>query len=208
MADEENEVTKQLSEMQAEIERLRNHNETLLGEKKAEAKKRADAEANAKAESEAKLLASKDFEQLHKSSELEREKLSNRLKELQDNIANEKKGAAALKVAAELADGSNAELLSTFISKRLKYTDDGLKVTDQNGDLTVSSLDDLKREFQNDAKFAALLRGSQASGGGAKGGEKSNGVAKEISRGEFEALPPNKRSEFAKLVKEGKASII
>jgi len=199
MSDEDIEVLKkQLADNSAEIERLRNHSETLLAEKKAEAKKRADAEANAKAESEAKLLASKDFEQLHKSSELEREKLSNRLKELQDNIANEKKGAAALKVAAELADGSNAELLSTFISKRLKYTDDGLKVTDSNGDLTVSSLDDLKREFQNDAKFAALLRGSQASGGGAKGGEKSNGVAKEISRGEFEALPPPKRALFLK----------
>ena len=74
------------------------------------------------------------------------------------------KGNVAMKLAAEIADGANAELLSEFIGRRLKFHDDGVKVTDNSGNLTVSSLSDLKTEFQNDARYSALLKGNQSSG--------------------------------------------
>jgi hypothetical protein len=103
-----------------------------------------------------------------------------------------------MKLAAEIADGANAELLSEFIGRRLKFHDDGVKVTDNSGNLTVSSLSDLKTEFQNDAKYSALLKGNQSSGGGASGGSNSSGATKVRNRAEFEALNPAKRMEFIK----------
>ena len=103
-----------------------------------------------------------------------------------------------MKLAADLADGANAELLSEFIGRRLKFHEDGVKVTDVNGNLTVSSFDDLKSEFKNDARYSALLKGNQPSGGGASGGSNSGGATKVRSRAEFEALNPAKRMEFVK----------
>jgi hypothetical protein len=103
-----------------------------------------------------------------------------------------------MRIAAELADGSNAELLSDFISRRLKYHEDGVKVTDAQGNLTVSSLDDLKAEFKNNPKYSALLKGNQSSGGGASGGSNSGGAAKVKTRAEFEALNAVRRMEFVK----------
>lgn len=187
-----------VKELMAEVERLRNHTNELLGEKKREAEKRRQAEEEAQRKEQERLLQNKDFEQLHASSEKERERIAGELNQLRETIANEKRDSAALKLATELADGDNIDLLGTFISQRLRMTDDGLKVTDQNGNLTVSTLDDLKNEFKNSARFASLIRGSQAAGGGATGGKQGGGAAKELTRQEFEALPPNERRDFFK----------
>ena len=80
----------------------------------------------------------------------------------------------------------------------MKYHDDGVKVTDSSGDLTVSTLDDLKAEFKNDARYSSLLKGNQSSGGGASGGSNSGCAAKVKTRAEFEALNPVRRMEFVK----------
>ena len=181
----------------AEVERLRKHTETLLGEKKAESDKRREAEAEAKRKDDEKALKDKDYEQLYKSSTEKNSEWETKYNELNGKIANEKKATAAMKIAADIADGSNAELLSTFISERLKYTDDGLKVTDSSGELTVSSLDDLKAEFKSNAKFASLIRGSQASGGGATGGKDSGSAAKEVDRATFDKMSQSERKAFS-----------
>jgi len=117
---------------------------------------------------------------------------------LQGSIATEKKNNAAMKIATELADGSNAELLAEFLGRRLKFTDEGIKVTDAAGNLTVSSMDDLKKEFAGDARYAALLKGNQSSGGGASGGSNGGGAAKVKNRAEFEALNHTDRTAFVK----------
>jgi hypothetical protein len=103
-----------------------------------------------------------------------------------------------MKIAADLAEGSNIDLLSTFIDTRLSFQDGALKVTDGSGNLTISSLDDLKAEFKNDARFASLLKGNQSSGGGATGGNNSGSAAKTKSRAEFTALNPADQMSFMK----------
>lgn len=164
----------------------------LLTETKKAKEARREAEAIAAREAEERARKAGDFEQLHKSSEAERQRLIAELDGMRANIANEKRDNAAMKLAAELADGHNAELLKEFLARRLKYTDDGLKVTDQSGQLTVSTLADLKSEFSNDAKYAALLKGNQSSGGGASGSAKGGAGAgvKVITRSEFAGLDP------------------
>ena len=84
------------------------------------------------------------------------------------------------------------------VYSRLKYQEGELKVTDGNGNLTISSLDDLRNEFQNDSRFASLLKGNQSSGGGATGGNNSGSAAKTKSRAEFEAFNPADRMKYIK----------
>lgn len=170
----------------------------LLDEtKKAKQKEREAAEAAQRA-SEEKARKNGDYEQLLKSSEQQRKELDEQLNALRNKVSSERTRSESMKIASELADGANAELLSEFVSRRLKYTDDGLKVLDQNGDLTVSSIDDLKREFETSEKFKALLRGNKSSGGGATGG--GNGVSqiKTLSRSKFEALDATAKMQFFK----------
>jgi len=170
----------------------------LLGEtKKAKAlKKQADDEKVSIAK--AKAIKDNDFEQLFNSSEQQRESSDNRYNELLGKIATDKQKAEAMKLAIQLADGDNAELLSQFIAPRLKYTDDGVKILDINGQLTVSTLEDLKTEFQNNARYSALLKGNQSSGSGAPGGNSGSAADNILARPEFEKLPPFKRVEFLK----------
>ena len=171
--------------------------ELLTEAKKAKSAKR-EIEEQSQIERERIAREKGDFEQLHRSSEERYQATVKELESMRASVANEKRNNAAMKVATELAEGANAELLSEFISRRLKYHDDGVKVTDSSGDLTVSTLDDLKAEFKNDARYSALLKGNQSSGGGASGGSNSGGAAKVKSRAEFEALDPASRMSFVK----------
>jgi len=169
----------------------------LLGEKKKEAEKRRKAEELAEQEANEKHLASSNYKELHKSSEAEREKLLNELTGLKGGIAKEKLENTAQKLAAEMAEGYNVDLLAKSVAERLKYTDDKVQVVNADGELTVSSLDDLKKEFQNDVRFASLLKGNKSSGGGASGGSNGSGAAKEMTREQFDALTQQARSKFA-----------
>ena len=188
----------ELATLMAENASMKSKMDELLTEAKRAKQAKRDIEAESTAERERVAKEQGDYQQLHKSAQEKYESTLTELDNLRQGVANEKKNNTALKLAADLADGANAEILSEFIGRRLKFHDDGVKVTDANGSLTVSSFEDLKNEFKNDARYAALLKGNQSSGGGASGGSNSGGATKVRSRAEFEALNPVKRMEFVK----------
>lgn len=194
-----------LEELQAQLETLATSNAALtaknvelLGETKAAKEARRAAEETARTEAENKAKADGDHEQLYKSSEEARVTLQTKYDGLQTSIANEKRDNTAMQIATTLADGDNVGLLSEHIAKRLKYTDEGIRVTDSSGALTISSLDDLATEFKNNTRYNALLKGNQSSGGGAAGGSNSGGAAKTMTRGDFDALNPIASAKFIK----------
>ncbi len=198
-------LQEQMNNMQSENQRLQqehaamlNKNNELLGELKKNKDAKREAEALAQQEATEKARKAGDFEQLLKSSEEQRHALEEQLNKLHGNVSKEKINNAAMKMAAELADGANAEILSEFIARRLKYTDEGLKVTDVDGNLTVSSLADLSSEFANSEKYKSLLRGLKSSGGGANGGGDSVPENKQMDRADFEKMQPAKQMEFIK----------
>lgn len=193
-----NDNSKELAALVAENASMKSKMDELLTEAKRAKQAKRDIEAESTAERERVAKEQGDYQQLHKSAQEKYESTLTELDSLRQGVANEKKNNTALKLAADLADGANAEILSEFIGRRLKFHDDGVKVTDANGSLTVSSFEDLKNEFKNDARYAALLKGNQSSGGGASGGSNSGGATKVRSRAEFEALNPVKRMEFVK----------
>lgn len=177
-------------ELADQFDAIKNKNDELLTETKSAKEAKRKAEADAIAEKDRMAKESGDFESLYKSSSEKLQMTETTLSQLQGRIETEQKGNAAMKIAADLAEGSNIDLLSTFINTRLSFQEGNLKVTDGSGNLTISSLDDLKAEFKNDPKFASLLKGNQSSGGGATGGNNSGSAAKTKSRAEFTALNP------------------
>ena len=199
ISDEELEALKaaqtKYTELSQEFEAVKAKKDELLTEaKRAKNAKREAEEAARQAEMD-KAHASKDFEQLFKSSEAEREKTHAELEALRTGIANEKVSNEAMKISSTLAEGTNVDLLADFVKRRLKYAEGEIKVVNQKGELTVSTTEDLAKEFQNDARYAALLKGNQSSGGGANGG-KNGGAGKTLTRAEFEALDHLQRPKF------------
>lgn len=173
--------------------------EELLTETKQAKQARKEAETLAAREAEEKAIKAGDFEQLLKSSEQQRKELEERLNGITEQTNTEKRNTAAYKLAANNADGANAELLAEFIAKRIKIVDGETKVLDKSGQLTVSTLADLEQEFIKDDKYKALLRGNLSSGGGAPGGNNSGGAGvKEVTRAEFDKMNAVDKAAFFK----------
>lgn len=143
--------------------------EELLEESKAakEAKRKAEEEAERAREEKARKDG--DHETLAKQYEEKYNTLTQQLEAERQERARDAVRSESIKLAASLAEGANAELLSEFIQRRLRYDEGKVKVTDAEGNLTISSIDDLKTEFRNDPRYAALITATKGSGSGAGG---------------------------------------
>jgi hypothetical protein len=191
------ELIKLIQEKEKQISSLNAHKQELLDETKR-AKRKAEEESQEKARmKEEQLRKNGEFEQLYKSA-TEREAALKAQIELRDQQkAKEVTKNEAMKLAAQLADGYNAELLATFVERRIKYTEEGVKVLDAHGNLTVSGLDELKNEFANSDKFKSLVRGSRATGGGALGSGGGTASASLIDKAVFETWTPKQKMEYS-----------
>lgn len=183
----------EIAALKESIAKLEANSADLLNEKKQEKEKREKAEAEAEAAKNEKAKADGDYKQLYESSqtELEAQKTRNSEFAQQTEKADIRKEAA--KLANELTKHSGrAEDLTEKIAARLKRIDGELKVLDTSGQLTVSSLLDLKADIST--KFDWLIDGSQASGGGAPG-----------NTGFSQAPAKNEKAEAAKKRGDGVA---
>lgn len=160
-----------------DLEGLKRQNQTLLDEAKEAKRLRREAEEARTQQERDAAKARGDFEQLYASSEQALAAERTRLAELTTSIERRDLSAAASKIAAGIADGENAEILAEFVERRLKIVEGQVKVTDASGNLTIATLEDLAKEFQQAPRYASLVRGTQANGGGATGG-KGGGATK------------------------------
>jgi hypothetical protein len=177
---------------------LQQENDRLNGKITEANKHKKEQERAARDAQRAKAEADGNYEQLFKSSEVERESLTQQLTGLQSSIESKEINGAAMRIASNLAEGANIELLSEFITRRLKFAEGSIKVVDETGSLTVSSLDDLANEFAGSSRYASLIKGRQSSGGSASGGSSSGGAVKIMKRADFDALDPISQSKFMK----------
>lgn len=160
--------------LKAEIERLREHNAKLLGEKKT-VQSRAQELEQMQAEAEQKRLEEKqEFEKLWRQEQEQRTKASQELENLRKHIADKDRSETALKLAAGLTrDSARAELLKKEALAFIQHTPDGVKIQGPDGDMTVEQLSTYLAK-----QFPFLVDGNQASGGGAPGGLSGGGAAK------------------------------
>ena len=192
------ELQAQLAKQQESIAAQQAENERLQGKIKEANKHNKQAQKEAQEAAKKKAESDGNYEELFKSSEAERAKLQQQIDETTALATKREINNAALKVAGTLADGENIELLSTFIKNRLTFVEGDIKVTDSKGNLTVSTLEDLAKEFQGSSRYSSLIKGNQSSGGGATGGSGVSGTTKNLSREDFNKLEPSKQMEFCK----------
>ena len=182
---------------QEDVSGLKRKIDELLTEKKSVQQKANEADEQAKAELAAKLKNANDYEQLYNSSESERQKASEELATLKANLQQQQVASQASTVASKLTkDTARAKLLSAQIESRLSLVDGEVRVLDANGNLTVSSVEELTASIK--AEYPFLVDGSQAAGGGATGGNSGAGDAKTVSRADFDNLGQVERSKFFK----------
>jgi|TARA_R100000479_G_C6371450_1_gene197243 vacuolar-type H+-ATPase subunit I/STV1 len=169
----------------------------LLGEKKTAQQKALEAEERAKAEAAEKLKKANDFEQLYNSSEAERQKTANELNDLKNTIQKQKLRSEASSIASGMTkDTARAKLLTEQIQSRLSLVDGEVRVLDANGNLTVSTINELTNSIKSEYPF--LIDGSKSTGGGATGSSSGADDSKIVSRDEFEQMNAHKRMSFVK----------
>lgn len=165
-------------ETKRKLDTVAAHKDKLYKETK-QAKEERDREAEEKARKNGEFEKLLDQERREKN-------------ELKQNYKNERISTHSLKIANELADGDNVELLSEFVKKTLS------NLADDEGRIESDIVDSVKNEYKNNPKFKALLRGSKASGGGASGNQQTKSQLNEMSRDDFDNLSQVKRKEFLK----------
>jgi|TARA_R110002074_G_scaffold396428_1_gene585833 hypothetical protein len=180
-----------------DVSGLKRKIDELLTEKKTVQQKASEAEELAKVQAADKMRKANDFEQLYNSSESERQKASEELATLKANLQKQQIAGQAGQVASELTkDVARAKLLTEQISSRLSLVDGEVRVLDVNGNLTVSTVQELTQSIK--AEYPFLVDGSQAAGGGATGGNSGAGDTKQVSRAEFDGMDAVKRMKFVK----------
>jgi len=197
-----NQITERLNQtvqerIESETKGLKSKVDELLSEKKKVQQEREEARTQARLEAEEKAQKENDYKQLFEAQKEESNTLRQTIDKMNADIKQQKVSTEAAKLASQLTkDTGRAQLLQKEISQRLTLVDNELRVTDESGQLTVSSLDDLTNAIKTSYPF--LVDGSQASGGGAVKAQGGAEARKEVSRAAFDQMDQRQRHEFFK----------
>lgn len=187
--------------IQAEIERLKQHNEKLIGEKRQrdEAARQAQAERERIEQEAAKKNG--DYEALEKSYQEKLQARENELNELYKQRDAQSINGESQRLASQLADTpTNQRLLQRFIKDRLSVVDGQVKVVDEQGQPSASTVDDLAHEFRTSGIYDSLLTGTRGSGTGGNGtGAPGVKPASEYTEAEMVQLAQTNKDEFNRL---------
>ena len=187
--------------IQAEIERLKQHNEKLIGEKRQrdEAARQAQAERERIEQEAAKKNG--DYEALEKSYQEKLQARENELNELYKQRDAQSINGESQRLASQLADTpTNQRLLQRFIKDRLSVVDGQVKVVDEQGQPSASTIDDLANEFRSSGIYDSLLTGTRGSGTGGNGtGSKGTRSAHEYTEAERIELAKTNPEQFKQL---------
>lgn len=186
----------------AMVKGLKENNQALISEKQQVKADKEAAEAKSRAEAEEAAKAKNDYKQLFESQKAEADLLKSELETVRVTTKRQKIQTEAARMAASLTkDTGRAKLLEQQFSNRLDLVDGELKVLDDSGKLTVSSIEELVTRVRTEYPF--LVDGSQSKGGGATRSDgRADLDAKEITRADFDSMSQLQRKEFS--VKGGK----
>jgi len=186
----------------SDFEKVVAKKEELYKETKKAKAEREQAESEAQRVYEETAKKNGEFEKLWQTASKEKEELLNQLKAVKHSNRQEKLQLTSMKIANELADGDNAELLSEFVARSLD------NMADENGLLSGDVTKAIVEDFKSNAKFKSLLRASKASGGSAPGISKSVVEKTTITRSEFDGLIGSKKADAISDLRSGKLQLI
>tara|TARA_R100001369_G_scaffold16867_3_gene31976 strand:- start:2701 stop:3321 length:621 start_codon:yes stop_codon:yes gene_type:complete len=193
MADENDEKTFTQADLDAAVakavEALKAKNDELLGETKAERKKRQELEAAQETAEAERQKKAGEFRELYEKTQAELEKERAQAAAFKATIREKDIEGTAGAIASELTrDTARAALLRKEAAALLKHTDEGVQY--EIGGVQVDRakvLDHLK------AAYPFLADGNQSNGGGAGGG---SGGAGSITKEQFKAMGDKERIEL------------
>ena len=190
--------------LQDEVEKLRKHSETLLTEKKAEQQKQREAQAEKDALAQEQARKKGDFDTLEKQYQDKIAKLEAEIVERDKQRDSDLVKSEALKLASSLSDNEhNQAILQMLIEKRLAAENGQVKVVDDLGNATISTIADLKNEISTSGKFDSLITGTKASGVGATGqGTQGTKTLKDYTEGELIELQKTNPAEFTRIINQ------
>lgn len=194
----------QYQALQEEVEKLRKHSETLLAEKKAEQQKQREAQAEKDALAQEQARKKGDFDTLEKRYQDKIAKLEAEIVERDKQRDSDLVKSEALKLASSLSDNEhNQAILQMLIEKRLTAENGQVKVVDDLGNATISTIADLKNEISTSGKFDSLITGTKASGVGATGqGTQGTKTLKDYTEGELIELQKTNPAEFTRIINQ------
>lgn len=119
-----------------------------------------------------------DFEAKFNSLSKKYEELEGKHTDTIKAMESKELSLTANKIAAGLTSNKyKQEMLAKEIMPRLAFKDDKVQVLDNEGNLTVDSLDELASSYANNERYAFLIDGGNASGGNAPG---NSGSGKQV----------------------------
>ena len=179
-----------------EVAGLKAKNDELLAEKKAAQRAKDELDAKARAEKERYAQENGQYQELYESQKQEADGLRKKIEEMNQHALRQQVKSEATKLANSLTkDVAKAKLLEEKLSQRLTLMEGEIRVTDDSGQLTVSSIDDLVGSVKTDFPF--LVDGIQATGGGATRSQGRADVGfREMSRSEFDGMLQADRAKF------------
>ena len=179
-----------------EVSGLKAKNDELLAEKKAAQRAKEELDAKARAEKERYAQENGQYQELYESQKQEADGLRKKIEEMNQHALRQQVKSEATKLANSLTkDVAKAKLLEEKLSQRLTLMEGEIRVTDDSGQLTVSSIDDLVGSVKADFPF--LVDGIQATGGGATRSQGRADVGfREMSRSEFDGMLQADRAKF------------
>jgi len=151
------------------------------------AQREADAVAKAQREADKAARASGDIDALEKSWKKKYDTLQNEFNTMKEANAQTLNklfvDGEAKRLAAEIS--TVPDLMTDLIAKRLIVDTSGetpiTRVVDIDGRPSALSINELKQEFVDNKAFSAIIKESNASGGGADQTGDGNGVPKKLS---------------------------
>ena len=172
------------------------HADKILGEK-AELKARLDSIEQARLEAEAErqrieeqaridaLKKNGDIESLEKSwkerLDAREAELLQQIQEKNEALYKETVEVKALNIAGAIKESARP-LAMGYIKSRLRLGDDGIvRVVDEQGNLTASTIDEFKESLKTNPMFQDIVIVNTNSGGGAAGSGFGGGAAKKPS---------------------------
>lgn len=178
----------------------------LLDEKKAASKRAEEAEEAARKAAAEKATKDGDVDALNESWQKKYDKLQAKydtdLGNANTIIEKTNSRAKAVELASTLAvEGSSDVLLPHILGRvktEIKNGEATTVVLDADGKPSAQSLKELGEEIANDKRFAPLIVGSRASGGGANGSGGGAANTKTVTRSEFDAMSHVERAAHAK----------
>ena len=162
----------------SEFEAVESKKNELLGEKKAEQQKRREAEEAAEAARLAKAEKDGDVEAINRSWKEKFDKVNGELEGLKASDKKSKINAIADQFinSKVVDDPLIRDAMRQKLTSRLDLRDGKPVVLNKDGELTVSSTDELFSEFESDEQNKPHLVANRASGGGAGGSGNGNGA--------------------------------